>query len=216
MEYRVQEKPEGIAQAFLVGEDFVGTDPVTLILGDNIFYGTDLQPKLERAVTRESGATIFAYAVKDPERYGVVEFDETGLAVSVEEKPKRPKSRWAITGLYFYDNDVLDIAASIAPSERGELEITDVNAAYLARGDLRVEKMGRGYAWLDTGTIDSINEAADFVKVLEHRQGQKIGCVEEVAYRMGHVSADRLHALAKPLLKSGYGAYLRQVAKEAI
>ncbi len=216
LSYAVQPRPEGLAQAFLIGRDFVGSDSCALVLGDNIFYGHGLVEQLARAAGLERGATVFAYAVKDPERYGVVEFDKAEIAVSLEEKPKRPKSRWAVTGLYFYDNDVLDIAASIKPSGRGELEITDVNAAYLARGDLHVEKMGRGYAWLDTGTIDSINEAADFVKMLEHRQGQKIACVEEVAYRMGYISTGRLRDLARPLLKSGYGDYLQQVADEAI
>ena len=212
LSYAVQPRPEGLAQAFLIGRDFVGKDPCALVLGDNIFYGHGLVRKLNRTAKMERGATIFAYSVSDPERYGVVEFDAAGKAISIEEKPNQPKSNWAVTGLYFYDNDVLDIAASVRPSWRGELEITDINAAYLARGDLRVERMGRGYAWLDTGTIDSITDAAEFVRVLEHRQGQKIACVEEIAYRMGYISAEQLLELVEPLCKSGYGQYLRDVA----
>lgn len=212
LSYAVQPRPEGLAQAFLIGRDFVGKDPCALVLGDNIFYGHGLVRKLNRTAKMERGATIFAYSVSDPERYGVVEFDAAGKAISIEEKPNQPKSNWAVTGLYFYDNDVLDIAASVRPSWRGELEITDINAAYLARGDLRVERLGRGYAWLDTGTIDSITDAAEFIRVLEHRQGQKIACVEEVAYRMGYISVEQLLKLVEPLSKSGYGQYLRDVA----
>ncbi len=215
LSYAVQPRPEGLAQAFVIGRDFVGSDTCALVLGDNIFYGHDLPSQLRRAAELKQGATVFAYAVSDPERFGVVHFDGEGRALSIEEKPSKPKSRWAVTGLYFYDNEVLDIAATIKPSARGELEITDVNAEYLRRGTLRVEKMGRGYVWLDTGTVDAIGEAADFVRVLEHRQSQKIACVEEIAFRMGYISKQQLLELADPLSKSGYGSYLRRVASES-
>jgi glucose-1-phosphate thymidylyltransferase len=218
--YAVQPEPGGLAQAFVIGRDFVGTDCSCLVLGDNIFYGHELAQQVQRAAARTqththtSGATIFAYPVQDPERYGVVEFDANGRAISLEEKPKRPKSRYAVTGLYFYDNQVLDIAASLKPSPRGELEITDVNKRYLEMGRLDVVTMGRGYAWLDTGTHESLLEASQFIEVIERRQGLKIACPEEIAYRMGYISADELEALAKPLAKNGYGQYLLRLLKE--
>ncbi len=212
LNYAVQPKPEGLAQALLIGHDFIGAEPCALILGDNIFHGHGLVKQLRRAAALERGATVFAYAVHDPERYGVVEFDDTGLAISIEEKPDKPKSHWAVTGLYFYDQDAFDVAASIRPSRRGELEITDVNAAYLARGDLRIEMMGRGYVWLDTGTFEAMSDAAEFVRVLERRQGQKIACLEEVAYRLGYISKEQLLSLAAPVSQNGYGQYLRQIA----
>jgi glucose-1-phosphate thymidylyltransferase len=210
LRYAVQARPEGLAQAFLIGREFVGRDGVALILGDNIFYGQGFQAMLARAAGRDAGATIFAYAVKDPQRYGVVAFDKRGRAVSIEEKPARPKSNLAVTGLYFYDNRVLDVAAALKPSPRGELEITDVNRDYLARGELVVEHFGRGFAWLDTGTPESLLQAAHFVEVVESRQGLKIACVEEVAYRMGFITADQLARLADGL-KNDYGQYLRGV-----
>src|SRR5437868_1562706 len=208
--YAVQPRPEGLAQAFLIGQDFVGKDPVALILGDNIFYGQGLQPMLLRAAARPSGATVFAYAVKDPQRYGVVEFDGRGRAVSLEEKPLRPRSNFAVTGLYFYDNQVIDIARNLKPSPRGELEITDVNKEYLARGQLCVERFSRGFAWLDTGTPESLIQAAVFVETIEARQGLKIACIEEVAYRMGYVTAAQVEAVAAGL-RNGYGDYLREM-----
>jgi len=208
LSYVVQPKPEGLAQAFIIGRDFVASDPVCLVLGDNIFYGQGLARQLQAAAARSGGATVFAYWVRDPERYGVVAFDKEGRATDIEEKPARPKSNFAVTGLYFYDSDVVEIAANLKPSARGELEITDVNRAYLERGDLRVEMLGRGAAWLDTGTHESLLQAAQFVEVVEARQGLKISCVEEVAWRMGFIDSAALRALAEPLAKSGYGEYL--------
>jgi glucose-1-phosphate thymidylyltransferase len=205
--YAEQPRPEGLAQAFLIGRDFVGDDGAALILGDNIFYGQGFQGMLAHAARRVDGATVFAYAVRDPERYGVVEFDAAGRAVSIEEKPKKPRSHFAVTGLYFYDNRVLDIAAHLKPSPRGELEITDVNRAYLEAGTLHVERFGRGFAWLDTGTPESLMQAANFVETVEARQGLKVACIEEVAYRMGFIDADRLRALAEPM-RNDYGRYL--------
>jgi glucose-1-phosphate thymidylyltransferase len=216
LSYAVQPKPEGLAQAFLLGRDFLGAGPSCLILGDNIFHGHDLAPSLQRAATGSRGATVFAYPVKDPERYGVVEFDERGRAVSIEEKPARPKSRYAVTGLYFYDPQVVDIAASLSPSARGELEITDVNRRYLDRGELSVEVMGRGTAWLDTGTHESLLEAAHFIETIERRQGLKIACPEEIAYRMGYIGAGELERLAQPMAKNSYGQYLLAVLRDRV
>jgi glucose-1-phosphate thymidylyltransferase len=213
IDYAPQPRPEGLAQAFIIGRKFIGRESVCLILGDNIFYGHGLQPLLSRAAANSVGATIFAYAVKDPERYGVVAFDNAGRAVSLEEKPVNPKSRFAVTGLYFYDNQVLDIAAGLKPSARGELEITDVNRCYLERGQLRVEQLGRGFAWLDTGTPESLIQAAAFVETVESRQGLKIACIEEVAYRMGYISARQLERLADGL-PCAYGQYLRELLGE--
>jgi glucose-1-phosphate thymidylyltransferase len=212
--YTVQPSPDGLAQAFILGEDFVGNDRVALVLGDNIFYGGGFTLKLQNAARRQSGASVFAYYVQDPERYGVVSFDKQGVAQDIEEKPAEPKSHYAVTGLYFYDNDVVDIARNIKPSPRGELEITDVNKMYMQRGDLNVEVMSRGSAWLDTGTHNSLLDAANFVRVVEERQGLKIACPEEVAFRMGYITAEELLALAKPLEKSGYGLYLNSLLKE--
>ncbi|HXW23834.1 MAG TPA: glucose-1-phosphate thymidylyltransferase RfbA [Xanthobacteraceae bacterium] len=206
--YAVQPKPEGLAQAFLIGADFIGKDRVALVLGDNIFFGDGLPAVLQRAAAREAGATIFAYQVRDPERYGVVSFDDKGRARAIAEKPANPASRWAVTGLYFYDNDVVRYASEIKPSARGELEITDVNLRYLAAGALQVERMGRGFAWLDTGTFAALIDAATFVQTLEERQGMKIACPEEVAYRMGFITRAQILDLAKALRRSGYGDYL--------
>lgn len=210
--YAVQEKPEGLAQAFIIGEEFIGKDSVALILGDNIFYASGLSKKLQACMDPDGGV-VFAYRVNDPERYGVVEFDENGRAISIEEKPKEPKSNYAIPGLYFYDNTVVSIAKSVMPSARGELEITEVNNQYLKRGKLSVERLDRGTAWLDTGTFKSLMQAGEFVHAIEERQGMKIGCIEEIAYRMGFIDADQLIRLADPLMKSGYGVYLEQVLK---
>jgi glucose-1-phosphate thymidylyltransferase len=213
IQYAVQPSPDGLAQAFVIGRDFVGGDPVALILGDNIFYGQGQRDLLSRAAGQTSGATVFAYQVKDPERYGVVDFDASGRAISIEEKPKQPRSNFAVTGLYFYDNRVLDIAANLRPSPRGELEITDVNRRYLEWGELRVERFSRGFAWLDTGTPESLNQAANFVETIESRQGLKIACIEEVAYRMEFITRDQLARLASHL-KSAYGDYLRGIVAQ--
>jgi glucose-1-phosphate thymidylyltransferase len=213
--YASQPSPDGLAQAFLIGRDFIGTDPVCLVLGDNIFFGEGLPAMLRQAAVLKKGATVFGYPVQDPERYGVVEFDSAGCAVSLEEKPARPRSNYAVTGLYFYDNDVIEIAAGLKPSVRGELEITDVNRTYLERGGLTVEKLGRGIAWLDTGTHESLLQASEFVHVIESRQGFKIACPEEIAFRQGYIDAAALRALAAPLSKSGYGQYLLRIAAES-
>lgn len=212
--YAPQPRPEGLAQAFIIGADFVGSNPVALILGDNVFYGHGMPQKLEAAVQREKGATVFAYYVKDPERYGVVNFDSQGVALDIEEKPAKPKSNYAVTGLYFYDNAVLDIAKSIQPSARGELEITDVNRSYLKRGDLHVELLGRGVAWLDTGTHESLLDAANFIATVEKRQGLQVACPEEVAYNSQFIDAQRLIELAQPLKKTSYGEYLLRLVQE--
>jgi glucose-1-phosphate thymidylyltransferase len=216
IQYCVQPSPDGLAQAFILGKSFVGGAPSALVLGDNIFYGHDFQPLMQRADGQTSGASVFAYHVTDPERYGVVEFDADKRALSIEEKPKVPKSNYAVTGLYFYDEQVCDIAASIKPSARGELEITEVNAQYLRQGQLNVEIMGRGYAWLDTGTHDSLLEAGQFIATLEKRQGLKVACPEEIAYRSGWISAEQLEAQARPMLKNGYGQYLMRLLGEQI
>jgi glucose-1-phosphate thymidylyltransferase len=214
--YCVQPSPDGLAQAFILGRDFIGGAPSALVLGDNIFHGHDLPRVLRSADERASGASVFAYHVTDPERYGVVAFDAAGKALSIEEKPKQPKSNYAVTGLYFYDHQVCDIAAGIAPSARGELEITEVNARYLQQGQLGVEILGRGYAWLDTGTHDSLLEAGQFIATLEKRQGLKVACPEEIAFRSGWISAEQLEALANPMMKNGYGLYLRKVLDERV
>ena len=214
LKYAVQDSPDGLAQAFIIGKEFIGNDPCALVLGDNIFYGHSFNSQLENVVKRTDGATVFAYHVRDPERYGVVQFDKTGRAISLEEKPEKPKSSYAVTGLYFYDNQIVDIAATLKPSPRGELEITDVNRVYMEQGKLSVEIMGRGYAWLDTGTHGSLLEASHFIQTIEHRQGLKISCPEEIAYRKGFISGEQLEQLAAPLLKGGYGNYLMQILNE--
>ncbi|HIF9507226.1 TPA: glucose-1-phosphate thymidylyltransferase RfbA [Photobacterium damselae] len=214
LEYAVQEKPEGLAQAFIIGEEFIGDKSVCLVLGDNIFWGQGFSPKLVSAAKQTSGATVFGYEVQDPERFGVVEFDEAFNALSIEEKPKQPKSNYAVTGLYFYDNDVIRIAKDIQPSDRGELEITSINQVYLDRGDLKVELLGRGFAWLDTGTHESLLEASSFVETIEKRQGFKIACLEEIAYRQGWMSKEDVKKGAEPLNKNGYGQYLLKMIKD--
>ena len=216
LRYRVQPRPEGIAQAFLMGREFIGESCCALVLGDNIFYGHDLVKDLREATRKSHGARVFAYPVNDPERYGVVEFDHNGKALSVEEKPKQPKSRYAVTGLYFYDNRVVEIAAGLKPSARGELEITDVNREYLRRGELDVCVMGRGMAWLDTGTHEALMEAALFIQTLEKRQGLMVACPEEIAFRSGYITAEQLEALAAPMRHNGYGAYLLQLLREKV
>lgn len=214
IQYSVQPSPDGLAQAFIIGRDFVANDGCALILGDNIYYGNSLTEKLRRAAMQEDGATVFGYWVKDPDRYGVVEFDNNGQVFSIEEKPSRPKSNYAVTGLYFYDNQVVDMAASLKPSARGELEITDINKIYLGQGQLRVERLGRGYAWLDTGTHESLLQAAKFIETIEERQGLKIACPEEIAYRMGLISAEKVMELAEPLKKNRYGQYLLDLLQD--
>ena len=214
LEYAVQPSPDGLAQAFIIGADFIGDGPSALVLGDNIFYGNDLHTKLAQAMARDQGATVFAYRVHDPERYGVVAFDATGRATSLEEKPRQPKSNYAVTGLYFYDNKVVDIAADLKPSARGELEITDLNRVYLEQKQLSVEIMGRGYAWLDTGTHESLIEASTFIQTIEKRQGLKVSCPEELAWRQGWIDAEQVLRLAAPLAKNGYGQYLQAMLQE--
>lgn len=213
LQYKIQESPDGLAQAFVIGEEFIGNDDCALVLGDNIFYGHDLQKQLENAVAQESGATVFAYHVHDPERYGVVEFDKKGKAISLEEKPLEPKSNYAVTGLYFYDNSVVEMAKSLKPSPRGELEITDINRIYMEQGRMSVSMMGRGYAWLDTGTHQSLIEASNFIQTIELRQGLKVACPEEIAFRKGFIDADQVKKLAAPLVKNDYGQYLLKMVK---
>lgn len=214
IEYKVQPAPNGLAEAFILGEEFIGTDSVALVLGDNIYYGAGLSNILKKAASKETGATVFGYQVHDPERFGVVEFDENNKAISIVEKPEHPKSNYAVTGLYFYDNDVVQIAKSIEPSPRGELEISDVNAKYLQRGDLDVQVMGRGFAWLDTGTHDSLLEASSYVATIQKQQNLKVASLEEIAYRMGYISVEQLEKLAQPLKKNDYGQYLLRIVKE--
>lgn len=215
IEYKVQESPDGLAQAFILGEEFIGDDSVALILGDNIYYGDGFSRMVQRVAQKESGATVFGYHVHDPERFGVVEFDENMRAVSIEEKPEQPKSNYAVTGLYFYDNRVVEIAKNIKPSPRGELEITDVNKKYLELGELEVELLGRGFAWLDTGTHESLLEASTFIETVEKRQNLKVACLEEIAYRMGYITKEQVYELAQPLKKNEYGQYLLRLIKEA-
>lgn len=215
LSYEIQSSPDGLAQAFIIGEDFIGDDNVALILGDNIFYGHGMTDLLLHAANRQSGATVFGYYVNDPERFGVVDFDEEGKVISIEEKPKTPKSNYAVTGLYFYDNRVVEIAKNIQPSARGELEITDVNKAYLELGDLNVKLLGRGFAWLDTGTHESLLEASQFIETIEKRQSLKVACIEEIAYRMGYISAEQLTILAQPLKKNDYGKYLLKLVERS-
>ncbi|MDF8368732.1 glucose-1-phosphate thymidylyltransferase RfbA [Weissella paramesenteroides] len=214
IEYAVQDEPRGLADAFIVGANFIGDDTVALVLGDNIFYGAGLSQQLQEAATKTKGATVFGYQVKDPERFGVVEFDNDGKALSIVEKPDYPKSNYAVTGLYFYDNDVLDIAKNVKPSDRGEIEISDINQAYLDRGDLDVQVMRRGYAWLDTGTHDSLLEASSFIATIQKQQNLKVASLEEIAYRMGYIDINQLEALAQPLKKNDYGQYLLRIVKE--
>ncbi|MGP2518655.1 glucose-1-phosphate thymidylyltransferase RfbA [Pantoea ananatis] len=214
LEYKVQQSPDGLAQAFIIGEEFIGNDNCALVLGDNIFYGHDLPKLMETAIEKESGATVFAYHVNDPERYGVAEFDKDGKAISLEEKPANPKSNYAVTGLYFYDNRVVDMAKNLKPSSRGELEITDINRLYLKQGDLSVAMMGRGFAWLDTGTHQSLIEASNFIQTIEERQGLKISCPEEIAYRKGFIDREQVAKLAKPLEKNQYGQYLMRMINQ--
>lgn len=214
LKYKIQPAPDGLAQAFILGEEFIGNDSVCLILGDNIFYGQGFSPMLKNAASLEEGAFVFGYQVKDPERFGVVEFDENKKAISIEEKPNKPKSNFAVTGLYFYDNDVVKVAKSVKPSKRGELEITSINEEYLKRDKLKVELLGRGFTWLDTGTHDSLIEAGQFVQTIEHRQGYKIACLEEIAYNNKWISKEQVLEIAKPLFKSGYGQYLIDLVKE--
>jgi len=214
IKYAVQESPDGLAQAFIIGEEFIGDNPSALVLGDNVFYGHDLDQRLLNASSQTEGATVFAYHVHDPERYGVVAYDSEGNATSLEEKPENPKSNYAVTGLYFYDNQVVELAKTLKPSTRGELEITDINRLYLEQKQLNVERLGRGYAWLDTGTHESMNEASAYVQTIEHRQGLKVSCPEEIAYRLGYIDAKALEKLAQPLAKNGYGQYLLQILKE--
>ncbi len=216
LQYAEQPSPDGLAQAFIIGKDFIAKDPSALVLGDNIFYGHDLHTQLNQAMMRDEGATVFAYHVQDPDRYGVVAFDAQGRATSLEEKPAVPKSHYAVTGLYFYDNQVVDMAANLKPSARGELEITDLNRIYLERNQLNVEIMGRGYAWLDTGTHESLIDASNFIQTIEKRQGLKVSCPEEIAYRKGFINAEQLEKLAQPLAKNGYGQYLQRLLKDEI
>jgi len=210
--YATQPSPNGLAEAFIIGEDFIGNDSVCLILGDNVFFGSGITPRVERAARREKGATIFGYQVKDPERFGVVEFDENFEVLSIEEKPENPKSKFAVTGIYFYDNDVVEIAKTIQPSERGEIEITSINQVYLERGDLRVELLGRGFAWLDTGTHESLADASQYIRTIEQRQGYKVACIEEIAYYKGWITSQQLIELAQPLIKTEYGQYMIAMA----